>query len=247
MEKLPTPKGNKILKIVLICSGIALIIATPFIIVALGRKKKTAEFYDLLNLFGQEGKLDSNEVTHLRNLYELKNYNLPPAYQVEWDKYKATILSIIQDFRAGRLTLVNQKLAYISKNINPAVKPDFEKAYKLFIDMVTGLQNISNVAEHKGWLIKASRAFHQGNTFFKDWGYFAPPLMLVAYINTWTGVDKGLVETAAMKDNPIYLMNKKLIFDKGINQNVLKLFDMLWTLTNGKNYFTIDANSVSLK
>lgn len=241
-----TPKGKKILIISLVSVGVAIAIITPFAIVSLRKRNNQEEVDSLLNLAQQENKLSKNQSDRLRFLYSINKYQLPAAYQAAWNKYLPNMQAALKDFKEGRLSSAKNRIMQISNSIDPSVKPDFEAAYKLFIDMIVALQSVNNKAQHNEWLIKSAQLGHKVNNFFKT-SWLAPPLMLVGYINTFIGVDHLLKETAAMGYNPIYLLNRALIFDKKYSLNTLKIFDMMWQLAKGENYFTINANSVSLQ
>lgn len=209
------------------------------------KKKNEGEVIALTELARQEGKLSSEEVQRIRFLYNLKNYELPAAYQTAWNNSKARVQAAISSFRSGNLQQAYALINNISQTLPASVKPDFEKAYQLFIELTSAMMNLDAKAKHDSWLIKSATIGHQVNSVMK-WNFLAPPLMLVAYINTWTGVDKSLQEYAAIKNNPIYLVMKKIIFDKNYNFNTLKIFDLIWQLAKGENFFSVNAKSVSL-
>ncbi len=175
------------------------------------KKNNEQEVFALTQLAQEEGKLTPAEVQRIRFLYNLKNYQLPAAYQSAWDNSKGRVQAAISSFRSGNLQQAYSTINNISQTLPAAVKPDFEQAYKLFIELTSAMMDLQAKANHNSWLMQAASIGHQTNNVLK-WVPI-PPLMLVAYINTWTGVDKGLKEYAAIKNNPIYLVMKKIIFD----------------------------------
>lgn len=238
-------KNRKIIWFIVGGVVIAAAVATPLII-ATKRKSNEEEVAALINLAGEEHKLKPGEVARLREIYNIKYYQLPAAYLATWDKISPKVREAISAIKAGNFVTANQIVSQAASQIPANQRQTFQQAYKLFVDLTSAMMDLQNVAEHKGWLVKAGRYAHTTNSLLK-WNVFFSPSMLVAYINTWTGIDQKFQETAAIKDNPIYLVNKDLIFNNNYSKDVLKIFDMIWQITKGENYFNINANSVSLK
>jgi hypothetical protein len=235
---------SKIIKYALIAAaGIGAGVGIYFIVKSL-RRKNTQDAVDaLIELFQKESELTPAQIERLRFIFGIENYKLPERLQKPFDN------NLKEIEKAGRFLRDKNSAAYfatinaINNKLPADAKSDFAASLDILyfvIGKTKTLETDSNkLAARVGRLVKPSV------DMVNSLGNYA---YLIAFLPALfsSSLTEFTQDSAAVKNNPDYIVLKDLYSSKAYTPDRLKLFDKFWKAYSGKPFFVSEIKNVKL-